>query len=38
MEIYRIEIDGTEKVFECELTGAIETVESDLQGSTDQKI
>ena len=29
MEIYRIEIDGTEKVFECELTDAIETVESD---------
>jgi hypothetical protein len=29
MEIHRIEIDGTEKVFECELTDAIETVEGE---------
>lgn len=27
MEIYRIEVNGTEKVFECELTDSIATVE-----------
>ena len=31
MEIYRIKTDGSEKVFECELSGPIETVEDDFQ-------
>ena len=37
MEIYRIEIDGTEKVFECELTDGIETVEGGFQGPSTDK-
>jgi hypothetical protein len=36
MEIYRIEIGGAEKVFECELTDSIESCRSDRESpSTD---